>query len=255
MMAEYGSRVDASGNSVLLTKTQEEYLGDIGPQLGCGAFACAYELGTDGKRVVKFTTDPFDAGAALDLTQRASPDAVRVYDVVHLKRPNNLAIEAPVFAIIAERVKTLSADDRQLLSKTTGHVVFDSFEEQGILDTTDFYNPTVLRSPVGWTLQSGHRKQLALICKRSAEDGETTEEHCNNLVKEALDVVEGLANRGIVFADAHGGNFGRRGKKLVALELGLSGKQNYDQVKTIAGLPQNRLRRKQKPFELIPRKR
>ena len=206
---------------VCLTHNQEQKLfgGKRRSQkkLGCGVFACAYTI-PGSTRVVKFTRDSEDVAALL----KAQKTGVvpKIFDVYKLKQSSRTipkmdpmtfrtpeAQEIPVFALVMERLRTLSTDERM---------------------SADEHLPDIR------DVAEGKMPGGAYCDSRVDDDGNVG---CDDLEMKVISAVEKLRAAGIQWNDIHGGNIGfdSRGK-LKVLDLGLTKTELKRRLKILAGL-------------------
>jgi hypothetical protein len=201
--------VSGSGEyRVCLTENQRQALfrGKIGKKLGCGVFACAYAAGP--RKVVKFTRDRDDVAALLEA--QSTGVVPKVYSAFKLKQTGEMTgrnedkpwltpQDPTVYALVLERLKTLSVPQRKAL------------------DERLYQAPNVI----------GGAMTTDDMCRGSGE---------YQICAETVMVVRKLRNAGIDWRDIHAGNIGidRKGH-VKALDLGLTSTELKQRIDVLEG--------------------
>jgi hypothetical protein len=197
---------------VCLTENQKKTLfkkHGKGKKLGCGVFACAY--GTSPTRVVKFTRDPEDVAALLE----AQPLKVvpKVHAVYTLKEPGeslDTGEEAPVYALVVERLKPFQGDER------------------AVIDSEIYKVPDMIS-----IVEKGEYASIDAVCRAIREEGDG---ECSSITQQTAEAAMKLKQAGIEWTDVHAGNIGLDKKGNVKiLDLGVTGTQLREQPKILEG--------------------
>jgi hypothetical protein len=233
-----GRLVPVERYSVCLSATQLARLMRVkkitGKEFGCGAFACVWPKGN---RAIKFTHDPEDVAAALNAQDiRHVKKFYKVYKLVNSGTRLTTGEDTPVWAMVGEDTPQIPHSDprRNWIEWLPTQRLFDDFED--------------------WTLGRGYFPE---DYQPGAWVDETTDRSCEYAPggekKQCLKFMRGytdtwvkLARRGIVFRDAHEGNFGidKKGNWKI-IDLGLSKSDiPEEKVEALRGLRAGVQRRK-----------
>lgn len=196
---------------ICLTENQKRVLLPPGTKkIGEGSTASVFAR-PDGM-VVKITRDSMDV-AALRRTQ-GMPHVVRATRFFELKSAAYDAKGRPIRAwgIVVEKLKPLSPSMRAVVREVNRYTVgmlLKAFREQAYqgMPAASFRVPAAIR------------QRAPLLC--GSQDG-ARRKACQAFVPEFVDAWEQLAQRGVVFQDAHEDNIMRDGKTWKAVDLGMS---------------------------------
>jgi hypothetical protein len=186
-----------------------------GDQFGCGAFACVWPKGD---RTIKFTHDPEDVAASLNA--RGIPHVKKFYKVFKLVDSGRIidtGQPTPVWALIGEDVEPVDEYGDDVLRESIDHIPTGMLRERFDRWRYNGGRPENFKVPAEVHERFGNSCNYAF----GASSDEAAE--CKRFGRQYLATWTKLARRGIVFMDAHSGNFGvdKQGRWKI-LDLGLS---------------------------------
>lgn len=180
-----------------------------GKELGCGAFACAWEQSPNADTVVKITRDRDDVVGLL--SAQGSPRVAEVEAVYRLERsgtslePDNRGKSVPVYALVMERLRPVPRGMGVLLKRFPLEKMADDY-----------------------TQRAGPRANFRVstntrIAAEAACHDVRSKRRCRDFVNDLVDTYEELARKGVVWLDMHSDNFGiDRDGRWKILDLGNS---------------------------------
>jgi len=229
-IGKYKPKVKGSGPyEVCLSPTQrKELFGDqkvIGKSIGCGTFACVWQK--DNGQVVKLTKDREDVEGLL--SAKGSDRVVKVISIAELPA-SGLDVRSkkviPVYAITAEKLTPLTSSQQKWLSKPLNSA------RTALLKSAEKYRGPAKQYQFPQPSELGRR-----ACK-----GAVQTKKCETFISQFADAFGELFRKGVVFQDAHGGNFGIDSKgRWKILDLGYSGIKKRSIVPVLNG-PSKKLR-------------
>lgn len=185
----------------------------------CGAFACAYSDERDDRRVVKFTQDPTDVAAIMAL--QGQKHAVKLYEAHKLveEKPESDAV-SDVYAVVVERLWPVEDWLGSLL---------EAYGSQANIDLLPFYDKSEIKNTPRFRYPKEVRESFEFVCYGMGKE-------CVDGAREYVDMMEGMAQRGIRFHDSHAGNFGTDASGVwKVLDIGIS-RSGLPQVQSLHGL-------------------
>jgi len=180
--------------------------------LGKGAAANAYDVG--GGKVVKITRDPDDIAALVAAKGiRHVVKTHKIYELVNAAVDLQDDVYEPlrVWAVVAEKLEPLDDDYESLVNRVPVDYLVQHY--------TAARGSAIV--PGSYTIGDDMRRRMKSYACDS--DNGTA---CRKFMTEYLDTFQALGRRGVVFQDAHPGNFAQtRAGKWKIIDLGLSDTQ------------------------------
>lgn len=198
-----------------LTPAQAQKL-PIGAELGCGAYACAYEHALDPTKVIKFTSDFEDVKGSIIANKEGTERAVKSFAIYKLAGKGKVGREGKQgYALVNERLEHgYEQGDIPILAAHR----LEAFE-----DVRDAVNDPEFR----YTDDEIEQVQTACVPGVQGTINRppyvVSEAECRRQVRIVADVKEALLRAGIQWHDAHWGNLMKRADGTwVASDLGVA---------------------------------